>query len=118
VRDAGSQLIADMHRNPTTFAKRSVSGNTVLMARLAKAVTVAAKPEFRSKEDTEKALRKLIGGRRSGIAHAGAQFTARRPQVYTRERKARASAQEGRAAATANRRRAKATEEIFKHGKA
>jgi hypothetical protein len=31
-------LIADMHRSPATFAKRSVSGNTVLVARLAKAL--------------------------------------------------------------------------------
>jgi len=54
-------LIADMHRNPATFAKRSVSGNTVLAARLAKALTVAAKPEFKSKQDAEKAIRKLIG---------------------------------------------------------
>ena len=54
-------MIADMHRNAATFAKRSVSGNTVLAARLAKALTVAAKPEFRSKKDAEKALRKLIG---------------------------------------------------------
>jgi len=50
-----------MHRNAATFAKRSVSGNTVLAARLAKALTVAAIPEFRSKQDAEKALRKLIG---------------------------------------------------------
>jgi probable F420-dependent oxidoreductase len=48
-------------------------------------------------------------GRRRGIAHAGAQFTARRPQVHTRECKARAPAQEGRAAATANRRKTNAT---------
>ena len=54
-------MIADMHRSPTTFAKRSVAGNTVLVARLAKALTVAAIPEFRSKQDAEKALRKLIG---------------------------------------------------------
>ena len=54
-------MIADMHRNPATLAKRSVSGNTVLVARLAKALTVAAIPEFRSKQDAEKALRKLIG---------------------------------------------------------
>jgi hypothetical protein len=54
VREAGSQLIADMHRNPATFAKRCVSGNTVLVARLAKALTVAAIPEFRSKQDAEK----------------------------------------------------------------
>jgi hypothetical protein len=59
-RDVGSQLIADMHRNPATFAKRSVSGNTVLMARPAKALTVAAMPEFRSKQDAEETLRKLI----------------------------------------------------------
>ena len=50
-------MIADTHRNPATFAKRSVSGNTVLVARLAKALTVAAIPEFRSKQDAEKALR-------------------------------------------------------------
>jgi hypothetical protein len=49
-------LIADMQRNPATFAKRSRSGNTVLVARLAKALTVAAIPEFR-----EETLRKLIG---------------------------------------------------------
>ena len=54
MREAGSQLIADMHRNPATFAKRSVSGNTMLVARLAKALTVAAIPEFRSKQDAEK----------------------------------------------------------------
>jgi hypothetical protein len=54
VRDAGSQLIADMHRNPGTFAKRSVSGNTLLVARLAKALTVAVILEFRSKQDAEK----------------------------------------------------------------
>jgi hypothetical protein len=47
-------LIADMHRNPATFAKRCVSGNTMLVARLAKALTVAAMPEFRSKQDAEK----------------------------------------------------------------
>jgi hypothetical protein len=54
-------LIADMHRNPATFAKRSVLGNTVLVASLAKALTVADIQEFRSKQDAEKALRKLIG---------------------------------------------------------
>ena len=54
VREAGSQLIADTHRNPATFAKRCVSGNSVLVARLAKALTVAAIPEFRSKQDAEK----------------------------------------------------------------
>jgi hypothetical protein len=53
-RDAGSQLIADMHGHPATFAKRSVSGNTVLVATLAKALTVAAIQEFRSKQDAEK----------------------------------------------------------------
>jgi hypothetical protein len=37
VRETVSQLIADMQRNPATFAKRSVWGNTVLVARLAKA---------------------------------------------------------------------------------
>jgi hypothetical protein len=47
--------------HPATFAKRSVSGNTVLMARLTKALTVAAILEFKSKRDVEKALRKLIG---------------------------------------------------------
>jgi hypothetical protein len=55
------------------------------------------------------------GGRRRGVADAGAQFTARRPQIHARERKARAPAQEGRAATTANRRKAK--EEIFKKPK-
>ena len=50
-------MIADMHRSPATFAKRSVSSSTVLVARLAKALTVAAIPEFRSKQDAEKALR-------------------------------------------------------------
>ena len=54
-------MIADMHRNPATFAKRSVLGNTVLVASLAKALTVADIQEFRSKQDAEKALRKLIG---------------------------------------------------------
>ena len=54
-------MIADTHRKHATFAKRSASGNTVLAARLAKALTVAAIPEFRSKQDAEKALRKLIG---------------------------------------------------------
>ena len=54
-------MIADMQRNPATFAKHSASGNTVLVARLAKALTVAAIQEFRSKQDAEKALRKLIG---------------------------------------------------------
>jgi hypothetical protein len=54
-------LIANMQRNPATFAKRSRSGNTVLVARLAKALTVAAIPEFRSKQDVEETLRKLIG---------------------------------------------------------
>jgi hypothetical protein len=50
-----------MHGHPATFAKRSVSGNTVLVARLAKALTVAAMQEFRSKQDAEKVLSKLIG---------------------------------------------------------
>jgi uncharacterized protein YndB with AHSA1/START domain len=54
-------LIADKHGHPLSFAKRSVSGNTVLVARLAKTLTVAAIQEFRSKQDAEKALRKLIG---------------------------------------------------------
>ncbi len=46
---------------PPLSSKRSVSGNTVLVARQAKALTVAVIPEFRSKQDAEETLRKLIG---------------------------------------------------------
>jgi hypothetical protein len=54
-------LIADMHRNPATFAKRFVSGNTVLIAKAGKGPDSCGYVGVQVEAGRRRSLRKLIG---------------------------------------------------------